>query len=734
MHAGAIPVRAILRRMANQRTCHSGGLRIRAQQYSLWRQYVGNAVVWWPLCAGLSAGILCSQSLGRYVNSGDARAVITVNAGERGTYRIPRTIYGTFLEHIGESVTGGVSAQLLDNPSLEPYPATPEVINHRFSGASFRQSTRFNLPLPWLPLRAAGRRYELRSGNAANSTSFLYVMGLPGREVGIRQSVYLPVERELTYRGVLFASAAEGAATVNVSFRRHDSPGEALAKSALQIPGEDTWIKVPFELRLPAGAVAPLNSVDFAVAVNNGERISLDEIRLYPADAEGALDPEIVRYARELDSPLLRYGGNFSSGYHWQDGIGLLDQRPTKLNQAWGIPEYNEFGTDEFMEFCRRIGGRPQICLNLGSGSVEEAREWVEYCQGAVDTAQGKRRAANGHPEPYAVGAWEFGNELYDDTQMGWYTPEAYAARYLQFFRAIAPAVPPGTLLLATGGELNSFTKWNGALLDKAGPELRHITTHLVADLQHTLDKNAHYDAILAADLALPVGVGRELGMLREQINASRSASGRVKIASSEWMFRSPAGSRLPNFDNMGGAVIAAAWLNMLARNADWIPIANMTGLVEFGGIYKRRGRAFVTPQYWTLYLYSKYAGDTVIGTETRVAQYDVHRGQSFAPEIPAVPYLDVLATLDSARGDIILFVVNRNPRAAQPASIRFSNFKPGPSIKIWTLWAHSLGDRNDEEHLNAVRPVESHVTMRGTILDHTFPAGSVTAISFSAR
>jgi alpha-N-arabinofuranosidase len=667
------------------------------------------------------------------VNSGGAEAVITVFPSQHEPYRIPRSIYGTFIEHIGQSVFGGVSAQLLDNPSLEPYPASPENINRHFSAAAFRQSTRFNLPLPWLPLRPAGRRYELRSGKAANSVSYLYVMGLPDREIGIRQSIYLPVERELDYRGVLFASADEGAVAINISFRRHDRPDDILAVSTLQVPNHREWIKLSFQLKLAAGIIAPLETVDFAVAVKDGRRVSLDEIRLYPADAEGGLDPEIVHWAKQLNSPLLRYGGNFSSGYHWQDGVGPLDSRPTRINEAWDIPEYNEFGTDELMELCRRIGSLPQICLNLGSGSVEEAREWVEYCQGSPKSAQGRRRAANGHPKPYAFGAWEFGNELYDDTQLGWYTAEGYAARYLEFFRAIAPAVPAETPQLATGGELDAFERWNGALLHTAGRELRYVTTHLVADLEHTLDRSANYDTIVAAGLALPVGVGRALGRIRAQIDANSSTRERVKVAYSEWLFRSPEGSRLPNFDNMGGAVIAAAWLNMLARNADWIPMANMTGLVEFGGIYKRRGRTFVTPQYWTLYLYSRYGRDTVIGTETRAPQYDVHRGQSFAPEIPGVPYLDVLGTVDSAHGDVALFVVNRNPRDAQPASIQLTDFTPAPNVKIWTLSAHSLLDKNDEEHQDTVRPVESQVTMRGTALHYVFPAGSITAILLSS-
>ena len=707
----------------------------RAQQYSPWcARYPSPFVVGWLLFSGASIGSLLSQSLTRYVNSEEADAVITVLPGQKARYRIPRTIYGTFLEHIGQSVFGGVSAQLLDNPSLEPYPASPENINKHFSAALFRQSTRFNLPLPWLPVRPAGRRYEPRAGDAANSATYLYVMGLPGREVGIRQSIYLPTERELDYRGVLFASAAEGPVALNVSFRRHSRPDDILAESTLQVPNQHQWLKLPFQLKLSAGTIAPLEIVDFAVAVKDGKRVSVDEIRLYPADADSGLDPEIVQWAKQLHSPLLRYGGNFSSGYHWRDGVGALDSRPTRINQAWGIPEYNEFGTDEFMEFCHRIGSLPQICLNLGSGSVEEARDWVEYSQGSPDSVQGQRRAAHGHSQPYAVGAWEFGNELYDDTQLGWYTPEGYAARYLEFFRAIAPIVPDGTPLLATGAELNAFDQWNGTLLHAAGRELRYVTTHLVADLEQNLNREADHNAVVAADLALPVGVGRALGKIRAQIDADPLTRDRVKVAYSEWLFRSPTGSQLPNFDNMGGAVIAAAWLNMLARNADWIPIANMTGLVEFGGIYKRRGRTYVTPQYWDLYLYSKYAGDTVIGTETRAQQYDVHAGQSFAPEIPAVPYLDVLGTMNSASGDVSLFVVNRNPKSSQPASIRLSGLTPQRDVRVFTLAAASLLDNNNEEHQNTVRPVESHEVMEGSACQHVLPASSVTVFLFSAR
>ncbi len=263
---------------------------------------------------------------------------------------------------------------------------------------------------------------------------------------------------------------------------------------------------------------------------------------------------------------------------------------------------------------------------------------------------------------------------------------------------------------------------------------MQYITTHLVADLEHTVDRSADRDKVIAADLALPVGVGNELERLRAQIQSFPSTRDRVKMSYSEWMFRSPPASGLPNYDNLGGALIAAGWLNMLARHADFIPLANMTGLMEFAGIHKRRGRAYVTPQYWVLYLYSNFAGDTAIGSESRVPTYNVHGGQVFAPEIAEVPVLDVLATRNSGDGEIALFVVNRDPGHSHLCEIHLSSFKAAGEVRVFTLTAASLLARNDEEHTDAVHPIESHVVMRGETLQHTFPAGSLTVFLFSKR
>jgi len=689
-----------------------------------------------------SATLAWCQSPSAYVRTQASEAHIDVFAGRHASYTIPRTVYGTFLEDIGHSVFGGVSAEIIDNPSLEAYDASLETLKQSFSSADFERATRMGLPLPWLPLRDhEGVRYEPRWGHAANSSRYLYLMGLADREVGIRQMVYLPSERERVYTGSLFAAPAQGPVTLGLSFRRHDFADAVLASAEIHVPGESSdpgsepgWHRYDFELALPEGALAPLEPVDFAISLNGNERASIDEILLYPADAIDGLDPEIIRAAKALRSPLLRFGGNFTSGYHWRDGIGPVESRPTEINQSWGFPEYNLFGTDELMKFCDLIGAQPQICLNLGSGTAQEARDWVEYCQAGPNTPMGKLRATNGHPEPYPVAAWEMGNELWGNFQIGWSTPQLYPDRYRSFYEAIRDLVPHNTMIFANGADIDEFHDWNGALIDKDAGILSYLTTHFVVGMEDMVSKDAGRDAAWAADFAIPVGVARALEPVKAQIEANPAARDKVKLAYTEWLFWAPEGSDYPRWDNLGGAVLGAGWMNMLLGHADFVPVSDMTGLLEFAGIYKRRGRVFVTPQYWAFWLYSNLAGDIPVETRTEVSEYDVHRGERRVPEISDVPDLDVLATADDRGSSLTLFVVNRDWRKSIPATIQIEDFAVGSQATVRTLNADSILATNDEEHPERVRPVETSIHLMGGNLRHEFPAHSVTAISFVAQ
>ncbi len=155
------------------------------------------------------------------------------------------------------------------------------------------------------------------------------------------------------------------------------------------------------------------------------------------ADADGNRT-DVLEAARKLRVTQLRWpGGNFGSGYHWQDGIGPKDARPARYDLAWFERESNRFGTDEFISTCRKLGTAPYIGVNIGTGTIDEASSWVEYCNRQGGTYFSDLRKKNGHPEPYAVKYWGIGNEIYGDWQIGHKNAADYAKMGLEFAKVM---------------------------------------------------------------------------------------------------------------------------------------------------------------------------------------------------------------------------------------------------------------------------------------------------------
>jgi alpha-L-arabinofuranosidase len=156
---------------------------------------------------------------------------------------------------------------------------------------------------------------------------------------------------------------------------------------------------------------------------------------------------DVLGLLRELRMGVLRWpGGNFVSNYHWTDGIGPKNDRPRRPELAWGGEEPNRFGTDEFLAYCSELGTEPYICLNMGTGTLREALDWVEYCNGAGDTHWANLRRAGGHEEPYRVRYWGLGNEMYGEWQVGAVSAEEYVREATRWARAIKMLDPqPGS-------------------------------------------------------------------------------------------------------------------------------------------------------------------------------------------------------------------------------------------------------------------------------------------------
>jgi alpha-N-arabinofuranosidase len=649
--------------------------------------------------------------------SGDGPVHIEIHAGKHAGYTIPRTIFGSFLEPIGNSTYNGLWAEILQNPSFEENLWSARQIERMVQEQPpLARSSQLGLPLPWEPLHyEQGNRYEPRWGDAANSWRSLDILGLPDAETGVRQQVFLPVHRELHYKGSIYVKHLSGPAEIDLSLRRRDHPEDVLCRQKTTAASTE-WKKYEFTLDIPPGRLMPLEPADFVIEVSGGERALVDQVSLMPLDAISGMDPDEVAMAKQMKTPLVRFGGNFTSGYHWRDGIGPRDKRVSMLNIAWGIPEYNQFGTDEFLEFCRLIGAEPQIALNLGSGTPQEAADWVKY----VD----EHEKRNGF-------LWELGNELWGNWNLGYPTLRELPDRTTEFSKAVR-SVDPRARLIATGQDPDVYQKWNAAQLTAPPATFDYLSTHFVVTTDRTQDHRNDPGELAEQAFALPVELGRKLHHMQDQIDRSPNFKGKAHIAFTEWLWvccRDEANADAPRFDNMGGALTTAGFFNMLIENADVVPISDMTGIMEFAGIWKKRGRVYASPAYYVFQMYSTADAYVPVGVQSDVGHYEVHHGITRLPEIPDVPYLDIVGTLNNAGDRLTLFCLNRDLRRDLPASISVDGFQPKGQASVETLSSTSIYDRNDEVRPKAVAPMHATVETGNGPLRYTFRHESITRI-----
>jgi len=642
-----------------------------------------------------------------------AEVIVQIDVSKTADYSIPRSIFGTFLEPIGNSTYNGLWAELLRNPSFEDSLwDVKHVADMVKDDPELSRASEMALPLPWEPLRyAQGSRYAPQWNDAANSYRSLLLMALPNKQTGIRQKVYLPVYRVSHYVGSVYLKPISGPGRTEVSLRERNNPDHVLDRRELQV-GATGWQRYEFALDVPPRQLAALEPADFVIAASDETRVLIDQASLLPGDNIDGMDPEMIAMSRELKTPIVRFGGNFTSAYHWRDGVGPRDQRVSMLNTAWGIPEYNQFGTDEFLRFCQLIGAEPQIALNLGTGTPQEAAEWVEY--------------VNGHWAHRAGGLlWELGNELWGDFQIGYPTLPHAAERTKSFSDAVRK-VDPKARLIATGGDPDVFQDWNAAQLTNPPDTFNYLSTHFVVTTNSVQAPHPSPDVIAKAVFALPVELERRLRTMHQQFEKTGKPT--VNTAFTEWLFWSSEDQFSPRYDNMGGAIGTGGFLNMLLRNSDIVPISDMTGIIEFGGIWKKRGRVFGVPAYWVFRMYSNADVAKLVETQSDGPTYDVNQGSTRLPKIAGVPYLDVVAAINGSGNKLTLFCVNRHLTRDLETKINLAGFRP-TNATARSIFADSIYEKNDETEPEHIHPRATPLSVESAEFKYTFRHESVTVI-----
>ena len=436
---------------------------------------------------------------------------------------------------------------------------------------------------------------------------------------------------------------------------------------------------------------------------------------------------DVLEAVKALRVPVLRYpGGCFSDGYHWKDGIGPRDQRPTVFDTAWKAQEPNAFGTDEFLRYCDLIGAQPYLNVNFGSGSVAEALDWLQYCNSPAETRWGSRRATNGRAEPYRVRYWGIGNEICGDWEIGHTDARTYGQGFIEYQRAMK-AVDPGLKLVAVGWD-ETMPNWNPQVVEVAGEYIDYLSIHHYVpggvDLAH--DSQEFYYAIVAS----PLSTEQKLVWTRKVIEENLRGPHQVEIVLDEWnlWLSHPPESPVQDYRLRDG-LYAAAMFHVLHRQCAQVTMANLAQLVNvLGAILTDKTRMALTPIYWAFALYAPRTGEWALRTETEVDGY-AQEAMGSITAIPHAPYLDVSATLSEERGLLYIGVVNRHWEEPIRAAVEIAPLVAKAEGKLAELNGPDPLAANTLEGPPLVRITETSFLCEGSRFEHIFPAHSASIL-----
>jgi alpha-N-arabinofuranosidase len=379
------------------------------------------------------------------------------------------------------------------------------------------------------------------------------------------------------------------------------------------------------------------------------------------ADANG-FRKDVIEASRRLKVTNVRWpGGNFVSGYHWMDGIGPREERPKRMELAWNTVETNQFGTDEFIQWCRAVPTDPFICINMGSGTMDEAQAWVEYCNGKEDTHYANLRRQNGHAEPYGVKLWGLGNEVSGGWQIGRKTAERYAEEALEFAK-VMKRTDPEIKLIACGScqQIAEEMDWNRTVVETLADIAEYLSIHMYVSNRE--DNYANY-------MGTSVHIERYLQTVRGIIaGAGYHAKGasRMKVCFDEWNATPTTHQDEPHMGlyTLEDALVVGMFLNAFIRNADLVKIANMAQLVNvIPPMVTKPDGMFLQTIFFPLELYANHNGSVALDAHADCETFE-------SEKYGKVPCLDVSASFDPQDSMVTVNMINRDKDRVAPVTL----------------------------------------------------------------
>ncbi len=426
---------------------------------------------------------------------------------------------------------------------------------------------------------------------------------------------------------------------------------------------------------------------------------------------EDGFRQDVLALIREAKVPLVRYpGGNFVSGYHWEDGVGPKEQRPSKLDLAWSVIESNQFGLNEFMEWCKKADTDPMMAINLGTRGVEDAKNIIEYCNIEKGSYYSDLRRAHGVEKPHAIKLWCLGNEMDGPWQMGHKTADEYGRLAAEAGR-IMRMVDPEIELVACGSsawDMPTFGAWEETVLEHCYEQVDYLSLHTYYGNQ--ADNTPDF---LASSVAMDTFI-REVLAICDCVKAKKRSKKEIMLSFDEWnvWYHSheqdqalerwvQAPHQLEDIYNHEDALLVGSMLITLLRHADRVKIACLAQLVNvIAPIMTSDTGAWRQTIFYPYMQTSVYGRGTVLQTQVCVDTYESKYG--------AAPYLDAIVVENEERGELTLFAVNKDLEQPMELACDLQEFASYTLLEHISLDHEDLKAVNTQEHPDAVAPRQS--------------------------
>ena len=453
---------------------------------------------------------------------------------------------------------------------------------------------------------------------------------------------------------------------------------------------------------------------------------------------------DVVREVKEAGVPIVRYpGGNFVSGYNWLDGVGPRPQRPTVLERAWNSIETNQFGTNEFIDWCRMVGTEPLLGMNFGTGSAEMAVAYVEYCNYDRGTKWSDLRRSHGFEKPHNVRYWCLGNEMDGPWQIGQMQAREYGRKARDAARQMR--VIDGNLQLiacgSSGTNMPQYLIWDREVLEECYDQVDGISLHAYYGNTPALTRNstARY---LAMNLDMDRQI-REVAAVCDYVQGLRRSGKRLWLSFDEWnvWYRARSGDAvdgrrqvapklLEEVYNLEDALLVGGFVNTLLRNAERVRIGCIAQLVNVIAPLVTNDTGVLRQSTWFPYAWAlRYARGRVLDLRVESETYPITAAglQADFARNDQVPFVDVVATLDVEAGQACLLMLNRDLDGERELALEWRDITPTRVLACETLTGPDLKAFNTFEQPRRVAPQRLEPPAAAARMTFKLPARSYT-------